>query len=324
MYVDDRVYGKVEISEPVVLELINSPSLQRLKGVEQAGYYEPFFPGAKYSRFEHSLGDYLLLNRYGAPLEEQIAGLIHDVSHSVFSHCIDYVLEAGSEKEQSHQDNVFSEYVKNSEIPGILEKYGISPEYIVDDSHFPLKENELPDICADRIDYSLRTACALGKIKTAEPLLDKLKAKDKKWYFSDFESALKYARLFTELNREYFAGLPSAAMFRAVGDCVKYALAKQYISEADLYTTDKKVLSKINNKLTTDKQLKSLFNKMNGQAPYKNDPSDYDAEVFCKSRVVDPLFLDRGVLKRVSEIDEDWTTTVTNELEPKRYFVKFE
>jgi len=34
----DPIYGEVEITEPVIVELINSPSLQRLKGIDQAGY----------------------------------------------------------------------------------------------------------------------------------------------------------------------------------------------------------------------------------------------------------------------------------------------
>jgi hypothetical protein len=73
------------------------------------------------------MGVYLLLKNYGAPIEEQIAGLIHDASHSAFSHCVDYVLAAGSESEQSHQDNVFDEFVRRSEIPSILKKYSIDP-----------------------------------------------------------------------------------------------------------------------------------------------------------------------------------------------------
>ena len=110
----DRVYENIEIDEPVILELINSKTIQRLKDIDQAGYFEPHFPGTAHSRFEHSVGVYLLLKMYGAPIEEQIAGLIHDVSHSAFSHCIDYVLDAGSEKEHNHQDNVFDEFVRKS------------------------------------------------------------------------------------------------------------------------------------------------------------------------------------------------------------------
>jgi hypothetical protein len=323
MYIDDRVYGKIEISEPVVLELINGSSLQRLKGVEQAGYLEPIFPGTKYSRFEHSIGDYFLLKKYGAPLEEQIAGLIHDVSHSVFSHVIDYILDSGSEKEHSHQDSVFDEYIKQSEIPEILKKYGIDPAYITDDSHFPLKENELPDICADRIDYSLRTACAFGEMENGRQVLDKLLVKGKKWYFKDFDSAKKYAGLFSKINKRYYASLGNAATFRLTGDCVKYALTKRYITETDLYTTDALVLSKIEKHVMKDKKLGLLFDRMNGKVSYKNDPADYDVEVYCKSRAIDPLFLDGRVLKRVSEVDKNWINFITEELKPKHYFIKF-
>jgi HD superfamily phosphohydrolase len=82
--------------------------------------------------------------------------LIHDVSHGAFSHCLDYVFDEGSQKEQTHQDNIFEKFVKESGIPRILETYGIDINYVVDDKNFPLKERLLPDLCADRIDYILR------------------------------------------------------------------------------------------------------------------------------------------------------------------------
>ena len=142
--------------EPVILDLISTPSLQRLQGVDQSGYPAPFFPGAlKHTRFDHSLGVYFLLHRYNAPLEEQIAGLIHDVSHTAFSHCADYMQgDPNAGKTQSHQDDVFASFVRSSEIPEILARHSIDVEMILDDAQFPLKEQPLPDLCADRIDYS--------------------------------------------------------------------------------------------------------------------------------------------------------------------------
>ena len=132
-----------------------------------------------------------MLKKYGAPLEEQIAGLIHDVSHSAFSHCIDYALEGGSEKEQNHQDKLFDEFVRKTEIPGIIKKYGFDLEYIL-------------------------------------------------------------------------------------------------------------------------------------KVSVRNDPEDYDVVVFRKSRIVDPLFINKnGLLKRVSEEDSEWKEIVEQELQPKKYFLKF-
>lgn len=327
----DRVYGKFEIKEPVILELISSPSLQRLKEIDQAGYrplwVKPVNAGKyDYSRFAHSVGTYLLLRKYGAPLEEQIAGLIHDVSHSAFSHCIDYVLDSGSEKEHNHQDNVFDSFIRKTEIPDIIKKYGFDLEYILNDDNFPLKEKGLPALCADRIDYSLRTAVIFEELGEADRnfLLENLIVEDSNWVFKNFGSAKKYAELFLMLNREYYAGFLSAVMFRTVGDYLRYALQKRYISEDDLYTNDKIVLAKIEKYHGEDERLNLLFQRMNKRVSYKNDPQDYETQVFCKSRVVDPLCRHEGTLKLISEIDPKWSKIIISESKPKQYFLKFE
>lgn len=328
----DRVYGEVEISEPVILDIINSQTLQRLKEIDQAGprafWVNPNAETNEYdhSRFAHSVGVYLLLNKYNTPLEEQIAGLIHDVSHSAFSHCADYALSSGSEKEHTHQDNVFDAFVKKSEIPSILKKHNIDLEYILNEKNFPLEEKSLPDLCADRIDYSLRTAVIFGEIsfKEANGFLDNLTTENNNWVFKDFESAKKYAELFKKLNDDYYSGFLSAVMFRATGDYLKYALEQKYISEQDLYTTDDMVLSIIAKYLDKDEKLKLLFNRMENKVKFENNPNDYDASVFCKSRVVDPLCKHDGAIKKVSEIYGTWAEILKNESAPKEYFIKFE
>ena len=328
----DRVYGEFEITEPVILELIKSAPLQRLKDIDQAGYrplwVKPDADTGEYdhSRFAHSVGVYLLLRKYGVLLEEQIAGLIHDVSHSAFSHCIDYVLDSGSEKEHNYQDNIFDSYIRKTETPEIIRKYGFDLEYILDDKNFPLKEKNLPDLCADRIDYSLRTAVIFDELneESKKYLLGNLTIKNNNWIFNDFESAKRYAELFLKLNTDYYAGLPSAIMFRTVGDCLRYVLQKGYISEEDLYTTDKLVIEKIEGFLDKDEKLQLFFDRMNNKIRIINDPNNYDASVFCKSRVVDPLFKDGEELKRVSEVDLSWNNIIKQESEPKQYFLKFD
>jgi HD superfamily phosphohydrolase len=267
-----------------------------------------------------------LLKKYNAPIEEQIAGLIHDVSHSAFSHCIDYVLDGGSEKEHNHQDNVFNEFVKNSEIPIILEKYDFDLEYILNDKNFPLKEKGLPDLCADRIDYSLRTALLFNEsnLNDVKYFLDNLVTENNNWIFKKFEPAKKYAELFFELNKKHYSGLASAIMFRTVGDYLRYALKKEYISKDDLYTTDEVVLSKIEKHLKNDEQLKLFYERMNKKIKASNNPKDYNAQVFCKSRIVNPLFKDNGEIKRVSDVDTGWIKILEEESKPKQYFLKFE
>jgi len=321
----DRVYGQQEITEPIILELLSSPTLTRLKGVDQYGYFETYFSGTASSRFDHSVGVYLLLKQYGAPLAEQIAGLIHDVSHTVFSHCIDYALVGGNQKEQSYQDNSFASFLKGTELPSIMKKYNFDLDYILDDKNFPLKEATLPDLCADRIDYSLRDALKFIGLASLEvqAILNSLMVENGRWLFQTRAAAQKYAQLFLNLNQNYYCGLTSAIVMHSVGDYLKYALEKKYILPPDLYTTDQAVLKKIAEFFKTDAHLRLLFNRFGSKVAVKNDPASYDFQVFCKSRIVDPLFQDGAKVRRLSEADSDWQKTVRAELKPKEYFLKF-
>jgi uncharacterized protein len=332
MVYEDRIYGEIKIEESALLELIRTKEIQRLKSIDQAGYpplyYNPrFLPLSEihHTRFEHSLGVCYLLKRFGASLEEQIAGLIHDVSHSAFSHCIDYVLASGSEKEHNHQDNIFKTFTEESEIPEILKRYNFDADYVLDEKNFPLLEKLLPDLCADRIDYSLRSGIVLKEInkEALNYLLDHLTVENNSWIFKNFESAKKYAGLFLKLNTLYYAGIYSAVMFRTVGDALKYSLQKGYISEKNLYATDEEVINKIKQNLG-DEKLKLLFDRMNNRIKFENNPQNYDAHGFCKSRIVNPLFKENGEIKKISEADSKWKEIVEKEMKPKEYFIKFE
>lgn len=327
MLYKDNLYGEIKIDEPVILDLIESPGIQRLKNIDQIGYPEPHFQGiGSFSRFEHSLGVFILLKKFGASLEEQVAGLIHDVSHAVFSHCADYALGSDSEKTQSHQDNIFEEFVKKSEIPAILQKYNIDVDFILNEHNFSLLEKELPDLCADRIDYSLRNGFhyrAADK-ESINYFMDNLYVQNGNWIFKNYESAKRFAEYFLKMNRIYYSDLNSATMFRTVGDALKHALKKKYIDEEDLYTTDNQVLDKIKSHLEEDEKLKILFNRMDGKIKVENNHEDYEARVFCKSRVVNPLCKYNDKVLRVSDIDKNWAEVVKKESQPKEYFLKFE
>ena len=320
----DVVHGEFNIRELVILELINSPTLQRLKSVDQTGY-DPYTKRERVNRFDHSVGVYLLLKKYKASIEEQIAGLIHDVSHSCFSHCIDYVLRNGSGKTQSLQDDVFESFVKKTEIVDIIEKYGFDINYILNDKNFSLEEKDLPDLCADRIDYSLRDAFSFQEVskKDRDNIFKNLVAENQNWIFKNLESARKYANLFFKMNIKYYSGFQSAVMFRTVGDFLKYSLKKEYIIEEDLYTTDSFVIQKIKKFINQDKQLALLWRRMNNKTRIINNPNDYDVQIFCKSRIVDPLFKNDDQIKRLSGIDREWKGMISRESCPKQYFLKF-
>src|SRR5271157_3470519 len=156
--ISDRIYGNIDVREDVLLELMDSEPMRRLKGVSQHGYPEETktaFP--HYSRYEHSVGVMLLLKRLGAETEEQIAGLLHDASHTAFSHIIDWVL--GDPSKEAYQDSTLKSYIQDSGLSRIISKHGFDAEAISGmeyNSKYGLLERKAPDLCADRVDYALR------------------------------------------------------------------------------------------------------------------------------------------------------------------------
>src|SRR3954462_4493946 len=105
---NDRVYGDVSIDHPAILALIACPTFQRLRGIRQAGPSACAFPFKTVTRFEHSLGVHLLLRRLRADGREQVAGLLHDISHTAFSHAVDFVF---STEEQAHHEGLKPEFL---------------------------------------------------------------------------------------------------------------------------------------------------------------------------------------------------------------------
>ena len=123
--------------------------MQRLKSIAQFGIPDKYYHLKNFSRFEHCVGVMMLLKKLGATEEEQIAGLLHDVSHTAFSHVVDWVVGEG--KTEDFQDEQHKNYIFSSSIPQILKQYSYDPERITDYHNFGLLEREVPDLCADRV-----------------------------------------------------------------------------------------------------------------------------------------------------------------------------
>ena len=331
MKIIDKLYGEFEINEPVLIDLLNSNALNRLNGISMAGFY-PAYPqlsSDEINRYYHSIGVFLLLRKYNASLEEQIAGLIHDVSHTAFSHTVDYIRENLEEqKNQDGQDNIHENFVKNSDINTILKKYNIDIDYILNDSHFTLKENNIPNICADRIDYSLRQGFVVYNIideKEKDRILNSLTNNNGTFVFKDFDTAKFFADFFWKMDDNEWAGMKSAVMFAISGKLFQRAIEKKYILFEDFYNyKDKDIIKIIKDHLAEDQELKKYFDYLNLPIEnYKNEKEDCIRQVFCKVRKIDPQFISKdNSLLRVSDIDKDFKDKLRKKNKFNEYFIK--
>ncbi|ELZ40427.1 HD domain-containing protein [Halorubrum tebenquichense] len=158
----DPLYGFITANE-MELRVISTPPVQRLRRVAHLGLSDAVYPSATHSRFEHSLGVMHLAGELaaslGLPEDEvqayKIAGLLHDVGHSPFSHALEEVIEERLGFEHERQ----SERV----IRELEDRYDPDPEFVIDIIHGRTKYDIVAgDIDADRLDYLQRDARRTG------------------------------------------------------------------------------------------------------------------------------------------------------------------
>ena len=305
LIIKHKIYGQVKITEPVLIELIKSPALQRLKKIEQHGtwqWHTSWRQRHYFSRHYHSVGVMLLLRRFDATVAEQLHGLLHDVSHTVFSHVADFLFNKDTSR-HDYQDQRLGKAFQLQGINNILKKYGFKPEVILNKNNFPLAERELPDLCADRLDYTLSDPWA-KVFYTADPkkILADLTVYQNQFVFKNQHGAKEFARLYEKHNQNNWCNPLQIAIFTISAQILREALDKNIITKQELYTTDEYILKKLSqtkNPIITKKleQIKNLKIKIVDQK------ANADFWSTSKPRVVDPYFLQNGQLVRLSKID---------------------
>lgn len=171
----DELYGETLVHEPVLVELLQSPEVQRLQGICQYGVTSVLGLTPRVTRLEHSVGAMILVRRVGGTIEEQIAGLLHDISHTVLSHDVDYALSKLGE--ESYHEIHKMRYIEMTGLPDLLTRHHIDHK-VLDENLFPLVEMPSPQLCADRLDYALRDGINFGKLalEDARRIVGSLKA----------------------------------------------------------------------------------------------------------------------------------------------------
>ncbi|GIP34651.1 hypothetical protein J2TS4_38610 [Paenibacillus sp. J2TS4] len=237
MIVTDTIYGEYSI-DGLLEELITSNPVQRLKGVYQGG--ASYLVNEKWSvtRYEHSIGVMLLIKKFGGSLEEQIAGLLHDVSHTAFSHVIDFVLENNDE---DYHEKIYRSMITDSEIPSILRRYGYDyKKILLNDSKWKLLEQPAPELCADRVDYTLRDMYHYGSITLEEVInfIDNIIIIDGTMYLKNIETAEWFVKTYYKEVIDFFMNPLNVYGYDFLAKTLKLALDKNIINLNTLRGTD--------------------------------------------------------------------------------------
>jgi HD superfamily phosphohydrolase len=113
----DRVHDHVALPRFIV-DIIDTPEFQRLRGLRQVGSTFYLYPGATHTRFEHSIGVAHLAQAMARKLQlaqpelgitdidilcVMAAGLCHDIGHGPFSHLFEDVVNRVFQARKAHR-----------------------------------------------------------------------------------------------------------------------------------------------------------------------------------------------------------------------------
>jgi uncharacterized protein len=298
MHWRDRVYGRVSIEDYGVLDLIGCATFQRLKGVRQAGPSALAFPFKDVTRYEHSLGVFVLLRRLRAPRREQVAGLVHDISHTAFSHAVDFIIAS---HEQDHHEQLKPLMLERPDLARALKRLGYSPCEFYDDSIYPLLEQPIPLLCADRLDYFLRDGLACGVVTSdfVGQVLGCLKIVDKTIVFSEIAVAREAAALFGTMNREWWASPIEAFIYNEFADALLEGMRLGILERDDLMTEDALVLAKLD-----ASRSRTITKKLDAIRHLRPElVHGYVPRIFPKQRWLDPPVQMGRSVQRLSVLD---------------------
>lgn len=170
----DAVHNYIHVDQPVLLELINSKEMQRLRRIKQLGGTHQVYQSAEHSRFCHSLGVYFIVRKmiFNSEIGDYIndydkltvmcAALLHDLGHGPFSHCFEEAFGF------NHEEYTIKIINNDSEVHHILENFepGFSKKVssVIAKTH-PNKiliQMISSQLDADRMDYLLRDSYFTG------------------------------------------------------------------------------------------------------------------------------------------------------------------
>lgn len=185
----DPVHGDMLFNSNEVA-LIDTPQMQRMRGIKQLGAACLVYPSAVHTRFEHSLGTCwiakriieaikknALLSNNPTPINEQqeqvicAASLLHDITHIPYGH----TFEDERRIFERHDENKkrLSYFIDSKPIKSVLVPQGIYDDVV---RVLSARKDELPQpfiyqivagtICADLLDYLKRDAffCGLSQL----------------------------------------------------------------------------------------------------------------------------------------------------------------
>lgn len=298
MKIIDSIYGEFEI-ELILEKLINTREVQRLKGIHQGGASYLINSEWNVTRYEHSIGTMLFIRMMGGTIEEQIAGLLHDISHTAFSHVIDFVFKNSNE---DYHEEIYDEIIESSTIPEILLNNGYDyKDILFNESKWTILEKKAPKLCADRIDYTLRDMYHYGFISKDEikTFLNNLSVVEGEVVVNSVKISEWFVDVYYKVVIGFFMNPLNVYAYDRLSKALEIAVNLHEITLDDLLKEDDYVYNLLRN--SSSDEVISLINSINNQVKLIENKEKYDIFQRNKIRLIDPSVNIDGQCYKTSE-----------------------
>ena len=122
-----------------------------------------------YTRYAHSLGVALIVWHFTHDKAQTVAGLLHDISTPVFSHVSDF--RKGDALTQTATEESTARIIREDKALGrLLAEDGLTASQVEDYHIYPIADNEIPQLSADRLEYMFPSGMVLDGSWTIEDI----------------------------------------------------------------------------------------------------------------------------------------------------------
>ena len=293
----------------MILDLMQSDAMQRLRSVLQHGITAVLGITQPITRFEHSVGAMILVQRAGGSVCEQAAALMHDVSHTAFSHVADFVFGGP----HSYHEEKRREWMAEFDIPAVLSRHGVDWTDFVDDERFPLLEQPSPRLCADRLDYFLRDSLALGILTQAQAtqLSGSLVVAEGRFVVRELNAARLFGYKYIEADQTSWSNKTAILLYELTARALRTAFERSVIAQTDLWGGDKQLWDKISQSQdpATAAGVRLILRYRDFVADEsKPDESKPAVRLQPKIRTIDPDVVTEDGMLPLSALDADFRT----------------
>lgn len=299
----------------LILALADTPAMRRLQKVGMyCGCEYTALPvyrkaAASRSRLEHSLGTAGIVWHFTHDIRQSTAALLHDIAVPCFAHTVDF-LRGDALRQEATEAGTEKVIAASVEIGELLGRAGIAAKDVSNYHRYPIADNPLPALSADRLEYLLGDAEHLLGYTGGQAIYDDIITVQnalgtEEMCFAHLEAAREFGFIALRTAQLYASPEDRCAM-QTLADLLRDALDIGAMAEEDLKGTEPALIARLTACPDTALRWRQFCALRGVRVLTQPTDSEPCLRVAVKRRAVDPLVQAGGQAVRLSDADAEY------------------